>query len=187
MAARFDCVSSIARAGLPALLAASEARDTKRFRKSFRLAFTARGLTKGALFETDGPRARLYHHQMSGNPVRIGDGCATVTGYKLPQATARKSGKAGARPSPESGYRSDSARHGSARAGPASPTKRRMRPARRTVSGGICWMPSFPILPEPEGILLFRLPLVSQPQPSRSREIERPENAFSNQQSAVSV
>jgi hypothetical protein len=27
----------------------------------------------------------LYRNQMSGNPVKIGDGCATVTGYKLPQ------------------------------------------------------------------------------------------------------
>ena len=35
---------------------------------------------------------------MSGNPVRIGDGCATVTGYKLPQPlVSGKTGKAGAR------------------------------------------------------------------------------------------
>ena len=33
---------------------------------------------------------------MSGNPVEFGDGCATVTGYELHQATA-SSGKAGAR------------------------------------------------------------------------------------------
>lgn len=32
----------------------------------------------------------------AGNPVKIGDGCATVTGYKLHKATAF-SGKAGAR------------------------------------------------------------------------------------------
>ena len=35
-------------------------------------------------FETDGPFVHLDHIQTSGNPVRIGDGCATVTGYKLP-------------------------------------------------------------------------------------------------------
>ena len=29
------------------------------------------------------------HSQASGNPVRIGDGCATVTGYKLPQPLIR--------------------------------------------------------------------------------------------------
>jgi hypothetical protein len=34
---------------------------------------------------------------MSGNPVKIGDGCATVTGYKLPIATGFISGKAGVR------------------------------------------------------------------------------------------
>ena len=36
---------------------------------------------------------------MSGNPVRIGDGCATVMGYRLPQATIAQeaNGKAGAR------------------------------------------------------------------------------------------
>ena len=28
-----------------------------------------------------------YRNQMSGNPVRIRSGCATVTGYKLPNAT----------------------------------------------------------------------------------------------------
>jgi hypothetical protein len=34
---------------------------------------------------------------MSGNPVKIGDGCATVTGYKLPSPLIRRIGKAGAR------------------------------------------------------------------------------------------
>jgi hypothetical protein len=35
---------------------------------------------------------------MSGNPVKIGDGCATVTGYELPQPlVSRETGKAGAR------------------------------------------------------------------------------------------
>lgn len=35
----------------------------------------------------------LYHHQMSGNPVRIGDGCATVTGYKLPAPLLARAGR----------------------------------------------------------------------------------------------
>src|SRR5665213_1279789 len=47
---------------------------------------------------------------MSGNPVKIGDGCATVTGYKLPQPLILWIGKAGARSSPKSGYRFDCAR-----------------------------------------------------------------------------
>jgi hypothetical protein len=33
----------------------------------------------------------------AGNLVRIEDGCATVRGYKLPSATGRRTGKAGAR------------------------------------------------------------------------------------------
>ena len=38
------------------------------------------------------------HRQMSGNPVRIGDGCATVTGYKLPKPlVSQEAGKAGVR------------------------------------------------------------------------------------------
>src|SRR5258705_4151171 len=41
---------------------------------------------------------------MSGNPVRIGDGCATVTGYKLPWPLTQCVGKAGARSGPKSGY-----------------------------------------------------------------------------------
>ena len=38
---------------------------------------------------------RLHGNQMSGNPVKFGDGCATVTSYKLPQATARVAGREG--------------------------------------------------------------------------------------------
>ena len=35
---------------------------------------------------------------MSGNPVRIGDGCATVKGYKLPKPlVSSETGKAGVR------------------------------------------------------------------------------------------
>ncbi len=49
-------------------------------------------------FETDGLAVHPKHRQASGNPVRIGDGCATVTGYKLPKPlVSRRTGKAGAR------------------------------------------------------------------------------------------
>jgi hypothetical protein len=52
----------------------------------------------GPFFETDGLIVHLQHRQLSGNPVRIGDGCATVTGYKLPQPLVSvETGKAGAR------------------------------------------------------------------------------------------
>src|SRR5689334_13533978 len=34
---------------------------------------------------------------MSGNPVKLGDGCATVTGYELPMPLIHFVGKAGAR------------------------------------------------------------------------------------------
>ena len=45
---------------------------------------------------------RHYHNQTSGNPVKIGDGCATVTDYKLPLATVPlKRAEAGRR---ERGY-----------------------------------------------------------------------------------
>ena len=47
--------------------------------------------------------------QMSGNPVKIRDGCATVTGYEFPMPLMQI-GKAGMRLSPESGYRFDCAR-----------------------------------------------------------------------------
>ena len=49
-------------------------------------------------FETDGPVVHLQHCQTSGNPVRIGDGYATVTGYKLPEPlVSLETGKAGVR------------------------------------------------------------------------------------------
>ena len=35
-------------------------------------------------FESGGCFVRHYDNQASGNPVKIGDGYATVTGYKLP-------------------------------------------------------------------------------------------------------
>jgi len=34
---------------------------------------------------------------MSGNPVKVGDGFATVTGYKLPRPLVLSTGKAGVR------------------------------------------------------------------------------------------
>jgi len=37
-------------------------------------------------FEMGGLEPAINHDQMSGNPVKIGDGCATVTGRKLPIA-----------------------------------------------------------------------------------------------------
>jgi hypothetical protein len=53
---------------------------------------------KVLFFESDGLVAHLYHSQVSGNPVRIGDGYATVTGYKLPQPlVSSETGKAGVR------------------------------------------------------------------------------------------
>ena len=49
-------------------------------------------------FESDGPVVHHQHRQTSGNPVRIGDGCATVTGYKLPKPlVSSETGKAGVR------------------------------------------------------------------------------------------
>jgi len=35
-------------------------------------------------FERTDLLSAIKHNLASGNPVRIGDGCATVTGYKLP-------------------------------------------------------------------------------------------------------
>src|SRR5216110_2289474 len=76
-----------------------------------------------------------HRSQMPGNPARIGDGCATVTGYELPQplVTSREGGSEVG--GPKSGYRFGCARRGPAGAGSTSPSKRRMRPASRTVFG----------------------------------------------------
>jgi hypothetical protein len=38
---------------------------------------------------------------MSGNPVKIGDGCATVTGYKLPPSHWSKDWEGGGEVNPE--------------------------------------------------------------------------------------
>src|SRR5438445_5842640 len=52
-----------------------------------------------SFFETRWALVHHLHSQASGNPVRIGDGCATVTGYKLPRPLVPQSGtgKAGVR------------------------------------------------------------------------------------------
>ena len=49
---------------------------------------------------------------MPGNPVRIGDGCATVTGYKLPKPLfAQRAWEGGSEiGGPKSGYRFSCAR-----------------------------------------------------------------------------
>jgi hypothetical protein len=62
------------------------------------LAGTRQRGRKEGFFETDGLVVHPQHRQASGNPVRIGDGCATVTGYRLPKPLVpRGTGKAGAR------------------------------------------------------------------------------------------
>src|SRR6266436_5331754 len=48
-------------------------------------------------FETRWALVHHLHSQASGNPVRIGDGCATVTGYELPRPLVHQTGKAGVR------------------------------------------------------------------------------------------
>jgi hypothetical protein len=76
-----------------------------------------------------GLRVYLYcHNQMSGNPVEIGDGFATVTGYRLPKPLACQAGKAGARFQPEVRIPVWLCSSRSLR-GSTSPSKRRMRPA----------------------------------------------------------
>ena len=83
-------------------------------------------------FETDGRVVHLIHSQASGNPVKIGDGCATVTGYKLPQPLVPPNGigKAGVRFRPQVRISVWLCSSWSRLAGPTSPSKRRMRPAR---------------------------------------------------------
>ena len=51
---------------------------------------------------------------MSGNPVRIGDGYATVTGYRLPQPLVKSREGGSEIRNPKSGYRFDCARRDSA-------------------------------------------------------------------------
>ncbi len=84
----------------------------------------------------------MNHSPMSGNPVEIGDGCATVTDDKLPRPLAAGPGRRERGSSPKSGYRSECARQGPADAVLRCSAKSRMRPGRRSVAGG-AWMPSF--------------------------------------------
>jgi hypothetical protein len=63
----------------------SEKEVAGRHPEHFSLAMWLHSRTKGAFFEMCGWDFHLQHSQTSGNPVRIGDGCATVTGYKLPE------------------------------------------------------------------------------------------------------
>jgi hypothetical protein len=46
-------------------------------------------------FERNGLLIHSLHNQASGNPVKIGDGCATVTGYKLPRPLIRRTDREG--------------------------------------------------------------------------------------------
>ena len=82
-------------------------------------------------FENGGCFVRHYDNQASGNPVKIGDGYATVTGYKLPQPLDTQAREGGSKvSSPKSGYRPGCARHGPGLSGINFSVKRRMRPAR---------------------------------------------------------
>lgn len=68
-------------------------------------------------FERGGLVEPVDHHtQASGNPVKFRDGCATVTGDKLPQPLVRTRNREGGSEvrSPKSGYRPECARHGCA-------------------------------------------------------------------------
>ena len=72
----------------------------------------------------------------------------------LPRSAAAGRREGGLRP--KSGYRFGCARRAPTFLGATSPSKRRMRPACRTVSGRIRWMPSFSVLPGSEGVFVFR-------------------------------
>src|SRR5437773_8473404 len=52
-----------------------------------------------SFFENGGQLPASSCSQMPGNPVRIGDGCATVTDYEFPKATvrSRNAGRTGRR------------------------------------------------------------------------------------------
>jgi len=45
--------------------------------------------TNTGFFENGGHLTRQQLQSNPGNPVRIGDGCATVTDYEFPKATVR--------------------------------------------------------------------------------------------------
>ena len=81
-------------------------------RQEFAWQTLAGTLTEGQFFERIGRKFNPNHHgQMTGNPVGIGDGCATVTGYKLPKPLIDSDREGGSEiRSPKSGYRFGCAR-----------------------------------------------------------------------------
>ena len=86
------------------------------------------------------------------NPGRL----RHCNGYKFPKCHRSESGRREGGLRPKSGYRFGCARRVSESCfGVTSPSKRRMRPACRTVFGRIRWMPSFSVLPGSEGFLFF--------------------------------
>ena len=138
----------------------------------FFLAFRRPGVTLQAALSNP------IHSQASGNPVRIGDGCATVTGYKLPQPlVSLETGKAGARFQARSQDIGLAVLVMAVRAGqawtpvrpqrPTSPSKRRMRPARRaSARPGFAECLHSPIC---RGLKAFCFLLVSPADPARTQ------------------
>ncbi len=87
--------------------------------------------TKRSFFESDGHGSIKITAGRRGNPVRIGDGCATVTDYKLPQPLAQRR-EGGSEVMPEVRipvWLCSSVAFRALRDGTTSPSKRRMRPA----------------------------------------------------------
>jgi len=124
------------------------------------------GCSLGAVLWKNGRRFVPKCIQMSGNPVKFRDGCATVTAT-IPIATAL--GREGGRRY-EAGVRIPVCLHSSApNASGHFSAKRRMGPVRRAVFGGTRRMPSFPVLPESGGFFLKSSgsALVSQLKPFR--------------------
>ena len=143
------------------------------------------------LFEIAGSWNRsIQHHPVYGNPVRIGDGCATVSGDKLPRReTATDAacgiGKAGARfeaRSQDTGWRMLIMAQCAAlrRERPAFPSKRRMRPAARRVPVRSC-MPSFPTFGRDEGFLFSATSLSPAPTGLSQRTCPRAEARATNE------
>ena len=85
------------------------------------------------------------------NPGRL----RHCNGYKFPKVPPMRIGKAGRRFEAEVRIPVWLCSSGPAGAGSTSPSKRRMRPACRTVFDRIRWMPSFSVLPGSEGVFVF--------------------------------
>ena len=65
-----------------------------------------RGVGDGQFFDTQGWFAILQRNQATGNSVKVGDGRATVTGYKFPRPLVGIDWEGGNKiRSPKSGYR----------------------------------------------------------------------------------